>query len=186
MLILSRVCADFHDSRGRRIFSVAPRNLLSFLEAPEEIREDPLFDLLLAEGSLEAVRSVDRRRLLEADPAAGTTAEGRRAAPDAGDGLSGSPAGKRAGNGPSAPAGGKRAASGTPDSLSPAERGAEPAAPESPAERGAEPGTPETPADAGAFPPASSSVPDGPEDAGSASGKSGKAVRRAAGKAAEK
>ena len=62
MLILSRVCADFHDSRGRRIFSVAPRNLLSFLEAPEEIREDPLFDLLLAEGSLEAVRSVDHRR----------------------------------------------------------------------------------------------------------------------------
>ena len=160
MLILSRVCADFHDSRGRRIFSVAPRNLLSFLEAPEEIREDPLFDLLLAEGSLEAVRSVDRRRLLEADPAAGTTAEGRRAAPDDGDR-------------PSAPAGGKRAASGTPDSLSPASRGAEP-------------GASESPADAGAFPPASSPVPDGPEDAGSASGKSGKAVRRTAGKAAEK
>lgn len=127
MLILSRVCADFHDSRGRRIFSVAPRDLLSFLEAPEEIREDPLFDLLLADGSLEAVRSVDRRRLLEADPVAGTTAEGRCAAPAAG----------------------KRAASGAPDSAVPAASGAEPFAADSPEDPGAFPPAPDGPEDSG-------------------------------------
>ena len=80
MLILSRVCAEFHDARGNTLLSVRPENLLSFLEAPEEIRADPLFRLMLADGSLEAVRSVGHRRALEADPAAGTDAEGRKPA----------------------------------------------------------------------------------------------------------
>ena len=70
MLILSRVCAEFTNRRGQVIFTIPPSKLLSFLEAPEEIREDPLFDSLLADGSLEAVQSLDQRRQLEADPAA--------------------------------------------------------------------------------------------------------------------
>ena len=78
MLILSRVCAEFHDRSGRTIFSIAPQNLLSFLEAPEEIQEDPLFSMLLQEGSLEAVRSVNQQKALEADPAAGASADGRK------------------------------------------------------------------------------------------------------------
>ena len=78
MLILSRVCADFCDREGKTVFSVGPRQLLSFLEAPEEIQEDPLFHLMLADGSLEAVRSVEQKRNLEADPAADTTAEGKK------------------------------------------------------------------------------------------------------------
>ena len=78
MLILSRVCADFTDRSGRTIFSVTPDQLLSFLDAPEEIRLDPLFDLLLADGSMEAVHSVSQQKTLEADPAAGITAEGKR------------------------------------------------------------------------------------------------------------
>ena len=81
MLILSRVCAEFHNAAGRTVFTVTPANLLSFLEAPEEIQEDPLFRMLLRDGSLEAVRSVQERRQLEADPAAGTTAEGKKASP---------------------------------------------------------------------------------------------------------
>ncbi len=78
MLILSRVCAEFHDARGNTLLSVRPENLLSFLEAPEEIRADPLFNLMLRDGSMEAVRSVQQQRALEADPKAGTNAEGRK------------------------------------------------------------------------------------------------------------
>ena len=78
MLILSRVCADFCDRKGRTIFSIGPRHLLSFLEAPEEIQEDPLFHMMLADGSLEAVRSVEQKQNLEADPVADTTAEGKK------------------------------------------------------------------------------------------------------------
>jgi len=77
MLILSRVCADFRDKAGRTIFSVTPSGLLAFHEAPEDIRQDPLFDMLLRDGSLEAVTSVRQKARLEADPAAGTDASGK-------------------------------------------------------------------------------------------------------------
>ena len=55
MLILSRVCAEFTSRAGQPVFTVGPRDLLTFLNAPEEIRADPLFRLLAADGSLEAV-----------------------------------------------------------------------------------------------------------------------------------
>ena len=54
MLILSRVCADFHNNKGELIHRVSAANRLSFHEAPEAIREDPLFQMLVNEGSLEA------------------------------------------------------------------------------------------------------------------------------------
>ena len=80
MLILSRVCAEFTDRAGKTLFTIGPGQLLSFLEAPESIREDPLFGMMLADGSLEAVRSVEQRRNLEADPVSGTDAEGKKPA----------------------------------------------------------------------------------------------------------
>ena len=78
MLILSRVCAEFHDSGGRLLLAVRPENLLSFIEAPEEIQADPLFALLQRDGSLEAVRSVSQRRQLENNPLADTAADGKK------------------------------------------------------------------------------------------------------------
>lgn len=78
MLILSRVCAEFTDRNGKTIFTISPQNLLSFLEAPETIQEDPLFHLMLADGSLEAVQSVTQQKNLEANPVADTTAEGKK------------------------------------------------------------------------------------------------------------
>ncbi len=78
MLILSRVCAEFRNRLGETVLSVTPRDLLTFIEAPEEIQEDPLFTLMLRDGSLEAVRSVDQRRMLESDPDSGTSPEGRK------------------------------------------------------------------------------------------------------------
>ena len=67
MMILSRVCAQFHNVKGETVFTVTPalRNL--FTEAPEEIREDPLFRLLILD------------KLLENDPAQGTDASGKKA-----------------------------------------------------------------------------------------------------------
>ncbi len=78
MLILSRVSAAFHNRKGETVFTVRPGQLNTFLEAPEEIREDPLFDMLSADGSLEAVKSVQQRKKLENDPLQGVTPEGRK------------------------------------------------------------------------------------------------------------
>ncbi len=79
MLILSRVCAEFRDASGAVLFRVTPQNRFTFLEAPDAIRRDPLFSLMVSEGSLEAVVSAARKRALENDPAADTDAAGRRA-----------------------------------------------------------------------------------------------------------
>ena len=80
MTILSRVCAEFTDARHRTILSVKPDQLNCVLtDVPEEIQLDPLFSMLLADGSLEAVQSVSRKKALENDPLAGITAEGKKA-----------------------------------------------------------------------------------------------------------
>ena len=68
MLIMSRVCADFHDKSGALLFSVTPTTRLTFLEAPDTIRQDPLFDMLVNDGSLEVAETVAQRKRLENDP----------------------------------------------------------------------------------------------------------------------
>ena len=78
MLILSRVCAEFRDHTGAVIHRVTPETRLTFREAPEAIREDPLFQMLLNDGSLEAVVTSVQRKKLEAEPLEGTDATGRK------------------------------------------------------------------------------------------------------------
>ena len=78
MLILSRVCADFHNKKGELIHRVTPQNRVSFHEAPEAIREDPLFRMLVNEGSLEAAPAPEEKKQLEADPLEGADAAGRK------------------------------------------------------------------------------------------------------------
>ena len=70
MLILSRVCAEFHDRQGLKLFSVTPDTRMTFLEAPESIKEDPLFRMLVSDGSLEVSTGAVRRKMLENDPMA--------------------------------------------------------------------------------------------------------------------
>ena len=70
MLILSRVCAEFHDSTGAKIFSVTPETRLTFLPAPEAIREDPLFALLREDRLIEISDNGPLQRQLENDPEA--------------------------------------------------------------------------------------------------------------------
>ena len=82
MLILSRVCADFHDAHGNIVFSVNRDTRNSFVHAPEFIQEDPLFDLLIKDGSLEAGITQARQKQMENDPNAGHDATGKLIPPD--------------------------------------------------------------------------------------------------------
>ena len=68
MLILSRVCAEFHDASGAVLFTVTPETRLTFQEAPEAIRQDPLFHMLLNDGSLELPTTKEKQKQLENDP----------------------------------------------------------------------------------------------------------------------
>lgn len=77
MLVLSRVCAEFRDHTGAVVHRVTPETRLTFQEAPESIKEDPLFRMLINDGSLEATESAAKRKQLEADPLEGTGADGR-------------------------------------------------------------------------------------------------------------
>ena len=77
MLILSRVCAEFHNAKGEKIFAVTPATRNTFVEAPDSIREDLLFRMLINDGSMEAAVPEERRKLLEQDPAAGHDASGK-------------------------------------------------------------------------------------------------------------
>ena len=78
MTILSHVCVDFYDKQQNLIFSVSPNLLNCILTAPDEIQQDPIFDMLLADHSLEAVRTIDQKKHLENDPTEGVTAEGKK------------------------------------------------------------------------------------------------------------
>ena len=80
MLILSRVCADFRSPDGTVLFRVTPSTRLTFQEAPEAIRGDPLFRMLLGDGSIEVADSVTRRSAAENDPMKGADASGKRSA----------------------------------------------------------------------------------------------------------
>lgn len=70
MLLLSRVCAEFHDRAGQVLFRVTPQTRLTFQEAPESIRQDPLFDMLLHEHSIEVAEDTSRKKQLENEPEA--------------------------------------------------------------------------------------------------------------------
>ena len=68
MLLLSRVCAEFHDKSGAVLFTVTPRMRLTFQEAPESIRQDPLFTMLLNDHSIEVADNTARKKQLENNP----------------------------------------------------------------------------------------------------------------------
>ena len=77
MLIVPRVCAEFHSQTGEVLFTVRPHMLGNLVEAPDSIRQDLLFRLLVNEGSLKAVEDAADKKAMENDPMAGVTADGR-------------------------------------------------------------------------------------------------------------
>ena len=77
MFMMSRVCAEFHDHLGNVIHRITPANRLLFHDAPDEIRDDLLFRLLLQDGSIQATESDAEIRALENEPMAGAFADGK-------------------------------------------------------------------------------------------------------------
>ncbi len=82
MLILSRVCVEFRSPAGVPVFEITPAMVHTFQEAPDIIRQDPIFDLLLSDGSLEAAVPEKRRKELEQDPIQDTDASGKKIRPE--------------------------------------------------------------------------------------------------------
>ena len=70
MLMMSRVCAEFHDRNGAVLFTIKPADLNRFLDAPESIRQDPLFDMLIHDGSIQATVTPAEKKILENNPTA--------------------------------------------------------------------------------------------------------------------
>ena len=79
MKILSRVCAEFTDGKGNVIYRITPADRLVYKDdAPEAIRGDLLFRMLVADGSIEVIETAEQKKKLESDPTAGMTADGKK------------------------------------------------------------------------------------------------------------
>ena len=81
MLILARVCADFYDRNRNLLHRILPVHLGTFHEAPDSIRQDPLFQMLVDDGSIKFPADATKDKALEQDPFAGTTPDGREKKP---------------------------------------------------------------------------------------------------------
>ncbi len=68
LLIISKVCAEFHDGAGTPLFTIHADQLLKPIEAPESIRQDPLYDMLVQSRELEAVEKKEDLKKAENDP----------------------------------------------------------------------------------------------------------------------
>ena len=68
MRIMSKVCAEFHSKSGEVLFRVTPDKLYALTDAPESIRQDPLFNLLIEDRTLEVVEKKADQKRLENDP----------------------------------------------------------------------------------------------------------------------
>ena len=77
MLILARVCADFYDKDRNLIHRIRPADLGLFQEAPDGIKQDPLFQMLVDDGSIKFPEDAAKDKALEQDPFAGATPDGR-------------------------------------------------------------------------------------------------------------
>ena len=83
MLILARVCADFYDKNGVLLHRITQHDLGNFREAPDSIKQDPLFQMLVDDGSIKYPADAAKDKALEQDPFAGATAEGKDVKPKA-------------------------------------------------------------------------------------------------------
>ena len=83
MLILARVCADFYDRNRNLLHRILPVHLGTFHEAPDSIKQDPLFQMLVDDGSIKYPADAAKDRALEQDPYAGADATGKDIRPKA-------------------------------------------------------------------------------------------------------
>ena len=80
MLLLAHVCAEFRDRNGNTIFRVTGNDLNhTFLQAPDAIQEDPLFAMLVQDGSIVfPPKDEQEKKRLENEPLLGVDRTGRR------------------------------------------------------------------------------------------------------------
>ena len=83
MMIVPYVCADFYDRNRNLIHRITPADLGKFNYPPEKIKEDPLFQMLVDDGSIRIPEEKSAQKALENDPYAGITAEGKAEKPKA-------------------------------------------------------------------------------------------------------
>ena len=82
MLIVPYVCAEFRDKAGNPIFRITADMLRGMQEVPDAIKQDLLFDLLVADGSIKTPETAAQKKLLEQDPMIGMQADGKEIKPD--------------------------------------------------------------------------------------------------------
>ena len=68
MLVVPFVCAEFHDKSGNVIHRIRANELRNITEVPDAIIQDPLYALLVEDGSLKAPESKLELKTLENDP----------------------------------------------------------------------------------------------------------------------
>ena len=68
MLVVSFACAEFHDKSGNVIHRIHAHELRNITEVPDAIVQDPLYALMVEEGSLKAPESKIDLKALENDP----------------------------------------------------------------------------------------------------------------------
>ena len=70
MLVVPFACAEFHDKSGNVIHRIHAHELRNITEVPDAIVQDPLYALMVEEGSLKAPETKLDLRALENDPEA--------------------------------------------------------------------------------------------------------------------
>ena len=68
MLVVPFACAEFHDKSGNVIHRIHAHELRNITEVPDAIVQDPLYALMVEEGSLKAPESKLDLKALEKDP----------------------------------------------------------------------------------------------------------------------
>ena len=68
MLVVPFACAEFHDKSGNVIHRIHAHELRNITEVPDTIVQDPLYALMVDEGSLKAPESKIDLKALENDP----------------------------------------------------------------------------------------------------------------------
>ena len=80
---MPRVCADFYDRNRNLLFRITREDLGKYIKAPYSIQEDPLYRMLLDDGSIKlAPENTRDKRDLENNPYAGATADGKEIKPE--------------------------------------------------------------------------------------------------------
>lgn len=77
MMIIVYVCVELFNKNKSLSFKVTADKRGLLLEAPKWISEDPLFALLVKDGSLKIAESNAAKKVLENDPMLGVTVEGK-------------------------------------------------------------------------------------------------------------